>query len=1011
MRYSTLRFVSFLLILAMAEQSYSAPLRSPLQRVKGPQAPAVQEASETDLEKDREAEAELRLEAANALRAQSVSFEPNVGQFPEEVRFAAQGVASGVYLSSNAMAISVPLPSETAATPPMPGEPLAPAASAYHSIRMEVAGGRADAAAEAIDPTGRTSNYYRGDEKFEAIGHVAQVRFDDVYPAIDLVYHGQGGELEYDFVLEPGADPSVPAVRFSGVDALRVDDAGDLLLATPAGELRQSRPIAFQDVDGERVEVAAAFDRREDGTIGFEVGDYDASLPLTIDPKIYYATGFGGPGDDFPARVVVDENDDIYVIGQTRMPSWPGLPELDSDGEFVGFVLRLAQQITESGPNTWDLAATTFLGDATGSTQLNDLDYHDGALYVIGSSTAQLPETDQPVSQLTRGERAVLLVLVAATLAITLLRAYGNDSVGSAVRVIVPGGNALPFLALGIVFYGATFLGQPRGMGLDALALLTVALATGALLSIVGTYMTRSGANLGITGLDWILVAGAISIIVYGASNGQITNALGSFLGGWEGFVAVATVTLLGVLALTAVHHVGGSGDEFISGAKLVLAAGVLSVMLLMISSSGLLFGLRSLAPTNGFNVYLALFVLATFALTSAWAIVGAGDIFGAGMALDRWGNFYCGLQVSSAVRTASLISADGTLETFRFLEGGGSSSSADNFNAGVIKLSINFATLAVFVYFAVIVRTIANMFPTWITYENWENPILIGRMRGSQFPTTEGAISTSNLGGYDGFVLMLKKPVVLGSAILGSAGFQSGPLSPCEIVTVFGHWIGPKALAVPGLDDDNEFALEAGGASVLLNGVAQRLIFASKEQLAYIMDCGKNWEGGGSQQASGVELMVEFNGQQSNPVMIEIEDTDPALFTVAQSGQGKVAAINQDGTLNSPQNPAPVGSTVALFGTGGGVTNPFCDSAGLASLTELQPTAASFASTVGGQEATVIFSGVSPGLTCGLNQWNVTIAEGVTAADANTDSTATTLCVETADGTVIEAPVTIEAQ
>ena len=380
-------------------------------------------------------------------------------------------------------------------------------------------------------------------------------------------------------------------------------------------------------------------------------------------------------------------------------------------------------------------------------------------------------------------------------------------------------------------------------------------------------------------------------------------------------------------------------------------------------------------------------------------------------MTLDRWGNFYCGLQASSAVRAATLISAAGTLAAFTFLEGGGSSSDPNNFNVGALKIAIDLATLLATVYFAVIVRSAANMQASWITYENWENPILVGWMSGGGFPTTEGAISTSPLGGYDGFLMMLKKPVVLASAILGSARFQAGPLSPCEIVTLFGHWIGPKQLAVPGLDGNNQFALIAGGSRVLLNGIAQRLIFASKEQLAFIMDCGKNWEQGGAQQSSGVELAVEYNGQLSNVVPIEIEDTDPALFTVAQSGQGKVAAINQDGTLNSPANPAPVGSTVALFGTGGGVSDPFCDSAGLASTTELQPTIASFQSTVGSEPAAVVFSGVSPGLTCGLNQWNVTIAETVGAGDANEDPTATTLCVRTADGTVIEAPVTIEAQ
>jgi len=1018
MPYSVLRFISLLLIASLVQETYAAPLRSPLNKKKAAPPVELNVRTEADVEEDQAAEAKLKEEAVTALGAQSVSFEPNVGQFPEEVRFAVQGVASGVYLASNAMTVSIALPGEKPQGPPIPGQPMEPVASDYHTVRMELPGARADAPSEALAPTGRTTNYYRGQEKHEGVGHVAQVRFDDVYPATDLVYHGTGGELEYDFVLAPGADPTVPEMLFTGIDSLRIDEQGDLLLATPAGELRQSRPVAFQEIDGRRVDVPAEFERREGGAVGFRVDAYDDALPLTIDPKIYYATGFGGPGNDFPVKVVVDESDNIYVVGRTQSPAWPGLPSSAGAGtvqqtseNFVGFIMRLEQVITESGPNSWDLSSTTFFGDDSGNTELNDIDYYDGKVYVAGSSSAELPETEQPVSQSSRAPRAIVIALVAATLAVVFLRSYGADSIASAISVVIPGGGALPFLAVAVVFSGATFLGQPRGMGNQAIALMTVGLLTGLFIAVVGAYLATVGASLGISGLDWILVGGLLSLIVFGAANGRITNALGSLGLGWNGFLAIFAITALGAIVLSAIHHIGGSGDEFASGAKLVVAAGVLSVMLMMISSSAVLFGLRSLAPANGFNLFLGLFVLATFVLTSAWAIVGLGNIFGAGLALDRWGNFYCGLQVAASVTLVTLISAAGVIATFTNLDGGGDSNSAENFNVGALKIAIDFVTLLATVYFATIVRSAADMRANWITYENWENPILIGFTATPGFPTTAGAISTSILGGYDGFLIMLKKPVVLASAILGAAKFQQGALSPCEIVTVFGHWIGPKKLAVPGLDSSNQFALAAGGAVVLLNGIAQRLIFASKEQLAFIMDCDKNWESVEPAQSTGVELAVEYNGQLSNAVQIEIKDNDPALFTAAQSGQGKVAAINQDGTLNSPTNPAPVGSTVALFGTGGGVTSPFCDSAGLASVTELQPTVASFQSTVGGDAAPVVFSGVSPGLTCGLNQWNVTVAETVTAADANQDPTATTLCVETADGTVIEAPVTIEAQ
>ena len=239
----------------------------------------------------------------------------------------------------------------------------------------------------------------------------------------------------------------------------------------------------------------------------------------------------------------------------------------------------------------------------------------------------------------------------------------------------------------------------------------------------------------------------------------------------------------------------------------------------------------------------------------------------------------------------------------------------------------------------------------------------------------------------------MLKKPAIFATSVLDAASFIGGSLSPCEIVTVFGHWIGPKQLALFELDAQNEFPTLLGRARLFINGVAQRLIFASKEQLAAIVDC--RLEPGGSSspaQIQGAQVWVEFDGQQSNIVELPVSPTAPALFTTAQSGQGKTATLNQDGSVNSAANPAELGSTVVLFGTGQGVTEPFCDSAGLASTTELMPTVAQFAATVAGQPAALLFSGASPGLTCGLGQWNVTIPAALTEADANQDPTATTI-------------------
>src|SRR6185369_15313725 len=91
------------------------------------------------------------------------------------------------------------------------------------------------------------------------IPNYAKVKYSDVYPGIDLVFYGNQNLLEYDFVVSPGADASVIALGFEGVTGMRVDEKGDLLLRTNAGEIRQNRPVVYQEIDGARRVIPASY--------------------------------------------------------------------------------------------------------------------------------------------------------------------------------------------------------------------------------------------------------------------------------------------------------------------------------------------------------------------------------------------------------------------------------------------------------------------------------------------------------------------------------------------------------------------------------------------------------------------------------------------------------------------------------------------------------------------------------------------------------------------------------
>ena len=114
---------------------------------------------------------------------------------------------------------------------------------------------------EPLDRLPGVSNYFLGSErnwKTDVVGY-GRVRSVNVYPGIDLIFHGEGGRLEYDFVVAPQADPGSIRLEFSGQRSLHIDAGGDLILSTDAGEIRWNCPNIYQDVEGRHTPVAGHF--------------------------------------------------------------------------------------------------------------------------------------------------------------------------------------------------------------------------------------------------------------------------------------------------------------------------------------------------------------------------------------------------------------------------------------------------------------------------------------------------------------------------------------------------------------------------------------------------------------------------------------------------------------------------------------------------------------------------------------------------------------------------------
>ena len=169
-------------------------------------------------------------------------------------------------------------------------------------------------------------NYFRGKDSSRWRTNVAtyeRVRYEGVYPGVDVVFYGRQGQLEYDFVVSAGADPAAIRLAFEGPAPLRQDEKGNLLLDVGGETLRLSRPVIYQETDGSRRSVAGDFALGSTGEVGFRIGAYDASRPLVIDPVLSYSTYLGGSAYDSATGVAVDEAGDVYVTGTTCSLDFP----------------------------------------------------------------------------------------------------------------------------------------------------------------------------------------------------------------------------------------------------------------------------------------------------------------------------------------------------------------------------------------------------------------------------------------------------------------------------------------------------------------------------------------------------------------------------------------------------------------------------------------------------------------------------------------------------------------
>lgn len=267
---------------------------------------------------------EQRKLAAGLYRKAPLSFEANQGQFDPSVKFLARGPGYQLHLTPTEAVLSLKRDANATVNKQSEKDFSSRAntrrPSRDDAIRMRLLGARSNPLMRGEDVLPGKVNYLLGNEPRAWRTNVityGKVKYEKVYQGIDLVYYGSQRQLEYDFHLEPGADPEAIRLGFEGVKGTEVDPAtGDLIMRLSGGAMvRQHKPVLYQEERGMRRPVEGRFVVRGRNQVGFEVGDYDKSRALVIDPVLVYATYFGGDGDEGTAGIAVDSAGSVYVTG------------------------------------------------------------------------------------------------------------------------------------------------------------------------------------------------------------------------------------------------------------------------------------------------------------------------------------------------------------------------------------------------------------------------------------------------------------------------------------------------------------------------------------------------------------------------------------------------------------------------------------------------------------------------------------------------------------------------
>jgi hypothetical protein len=332
-------------------------------------------------------------------------FEENRGQLDDRVSYVARGFGYQLMLTpeERIMLIYQSDSEKASYNPAVPSTPKMPEKPQAYAVRMHFEGSNENVILQSEGELGSKVNFLKGRDRENWIRNVStfeKVRYTNLYDGIDVIYYGNQRQVQYDFIVQPGASFETIRMKFEGVETMEINSAGDLVLGLPDGDLIQRRPYIYQNVDGSPLQVEGKFHLIDEETVQFLVKDYDESLPLVIDPVIEYSKIFGGSGSEVAYGIKVDDTGNVYLTGVTSSFDFPTtqpdganpLPDVNYNGGTTDiFVSKVA-------PDGQSFVWSTYIGgegDTNGSGGSGQDIAYDlaldaaGSVYVTGATASE----------------------------------------------------------------------------------------------------------------------------------------------------------------------------------------------------------------------------------------------------------------------------------------------------------------------------------------------------------------------------------------------------------------------------------------------------------------------------------------------------------------------------------------------------------------------------------------------------------------------------------------------